>query len=131
MTNEEILNQLRTNIEAEIRREILEKVGASLTGRAIAEQAVAKQIAKTVKPKVAKTSAKPGAKRTPDEILETTEAVRKFIAAHPGANAEAIKAALGCELSVITLPIAKLLASKAISRKGVKRATRYYLKGVN
>lgn len=131
MTNEEILNNLRDQLRAEIREEIRAELIANLGGSA--PVAVAATVpapaskAKTSKPKApkAKTKAK-GEKRAPEEIAKTMSSVLSYVKQHPGSNAEAIKKSLGVELSVVVLPIQKLLASRAITRKGHRRATRYY-----
>jgi len=126
-TTEQIIENLKASIEADIRQKILTSLTADL-GSPAAEVAVkAKPSAKAApaaKTKPAKS--KPGAKRTPEEIGKTMSDVRSFVKVHPGSNAEAIKKHLGVELNVITLPIQKLLKTRTITSKGEKRATRYY-----
>lgn len=126
MTNDEILNQLREKIRAEVHAELRAELIANLGGESAPARVA--RVAKTTKLVRPARRPAPGAKRSPAEIAKTASDVQTFVAAHPGTNAEAIKTALGVELNVIELPIKKLLASKQISRKGHKRATRYYPK---
>lgn len=67
-----------------------------------------------------------GQKRDPKDLQRIVEAVGAHVTAHPGEGVELIAKHLGVATKEITLPIAKLLGSKAITRKGVKRATRYF-----
>jgi hypothetical protein len=68
----------------------------------------------------------PGPKRSPEELAKTATDVAAFVKANPGSGAEAIKTHLGLDLAAIELPIKKLLASKAMKKRGKKRATKYY-----
>jgi hypothetical protein len=72
------------------------------------------------------TNGKKGAKRDPKIIGKVTDAVKAHIKQHPGEGVEAIAKHLRLRTSEITLPIGKLLASKAITKKGAKRATKYF-----
>src|SRR5262249_28914781 len=67
-----------------------------------------------------------GGKRSPALLNRTTQRVRDHVAAHPRHGVEQIGAALGMKTAELALPIKKLLGSKHIARKGVKRATRYF-----
>lgn len=67
-----------------------------------------------------------GQKRDPKDLERIVDAVRADVKAHPGEGVEHIAKRLGVATKEITLPIAKLLETKAIARKGVKRATRYF-----
>lgn len=118
---DQILNDLRASIEADVRDGLLASLSGTAPTAPVARPARPARPARAARPA-------PGAKRSPAEIAKTASDVQTFVAAHPGTNAEAIKTALGVELNVIELPIKKLLASKQISRKGHKRATRYYPK---
>lgn len=134
-TNEEILNQLRKQIREEereaIRAEEREALRAELLAKLGDQAAAAPAPVRAAKTKVARATKRkgPGVKRSPEELAATAGKVLAFVTTHPGTNAEAIKGALGVELAEIELPIKKLLKSKLMSRKGQKRATRYYSKG--
>ena len=65
-------------------------------------------------------------RRASADVANTVERVRDYIVANPGQGAEHIGPALGLSTKQLALPITKLLASKAITRKGVRRATRYF-----
>lgn len=70
-------------------------------------------------------SGKNGAKRTPAQIAAVTERVYQYVQQHPGCSVEQLKKALKLDISEVSLPVSKLLASKRITKRGVKRATRY------
>jgi len=67
-----------------------------------------------------------GAKRAPDEIVRTRDRLYQYITSNPGQRIEQINKALGTSTKDLTLPIKKLLGSKAITSKGEKRATTYF-----
>lgn len=70
-----------------------------------------------------------GQKRSPEDLAATVKAVGEYIADHPGQGVEQIKVALGKQTSELMLPIQKLLSSRVITRKGQKRATKYFPAG--
>ncbi|MFO0686913.1 MAG: DNA-binding protein [Sandaracinus sp.] len=69
---------------------------------------------------------KKGQKRDPKDLERIVAAVRDHVKAHPGEGVEHIAKHLGVATKEITLPIAKLLDAKTITKRGVKRATRYF-----
>jgi hypothetical protein len=69
---------------------------------------------------------KKGQKRDPKDLEKIVAAVGAHVKDHPGEGVEHIAKHLGVATKEITLPIAKLLEQKAIKKKGVKRATRYF-----
>jgi len=70
--------------------------------------------------------AKSGGKRDPKVIAALVTRVGDYVKAHPGQGVEAIAKALSVSTHDITLPVTKLLAAKAIKKKGQKRATKYF-----
>lgn len=119
------------DLDGLVRQAALEAVQAALGGAkpAPAKKAAApaKAAAKAAAPaKAAAKPAKKGAKRDPKELEKLVEAVKAHITQHPGEGVETIAKQLNVSSKEITLPITKLLASKAISKKGEKRATKYY-----
>lgn len=68
----------------------------------------------------------PGAKRTSDEIEAQAASILAFLRKNPGARAEAIASHLGTPSRSLTLALKRLLATRQITRKGQKRATRYF-----
>jgi hypothetical protein len=70
--------------------------------------------------------ARNGGKRDPKKIATLTAAVAAHVKAHPGEGVETIAKHLRVATKEITLPIAKLLAAKKITKKGEKRATKYF-----
>ncbi len=71
-------------------------------------------------------STRSNGRRAAEDVANTVERVRDYIVANPGQGAEHIGPALRLTTKQLALPITKLLASKAITRKGVRRATRYF-----
>jgi hypothetical protein len=69
---------------------------------------------------------KSGQKRDPEALAAIVEAVGGYIQANPGQGVEKIGAALKLSTPEMALPIRKLLADRLITRKGQKRATKYY-----
>lgn len=70
--------------------------------------------------------AKKGGKRDPKEIAALVDAVAAWVKANPGQRVEQMAKSLRRRTSELTLPITKLLAAKAIKKKGQKRATSYF-----
>jgi len=67
-----------------------------------------------------------GAKRTSEELEALAAKLRSYVAKHPGERIEHISEALGIPSKELALPVRKLIADKAISTKGQRRATKYY-----
>lgn len=70
-----------------------------------------------------------GQKRSPEDLAATVKALGEYIAEHPGQGVEQIKVALNKQTSELMLPIQKLLTARVITRKGQKRATKYFPAG--
>ncbi len=66
-----------------------------------------------------------GAKRPQEEIAALAEKVGAFIRKNPGLRIEQINKELGTSTKDLALPLKKLIADKAISTRGKKRATTY------
>jgi ABC-type nitrate/sulfonate/bicarbonate transport system substrate-binding protein len=49
-----------------------------------------------------------------------------WIKGHPGNGVEAMAKAMGVQTKELALPIAKLLKSRHIKKRGQKRATKYF-----
>lgn len=128
------------DLDGLVRQAALEAVQAALGGvkaapakkAAPAAKPAAAAKAPAAKPAAAKPAAKPakkGAKRDPKILAKLVESVKGHISQHPGEGVEAIAKHLGVSSKEITLPITKLLADKSITKKGEKRATKYYPAG--
>src|SRR5689334_15037494 len=61
-----------------------------------------------------------GAKRPPDEIVETKNRVHSHIKANPGQRIEQINKLLGTRTSDLSLPLKKLLSEGAIRTEGAR-----------
>ena len=121
-----------------VRREALASVATALgttNGAPVARRGPGRP-RKTAAPARAATPSSPvpvakrrkGAKRDPKEIVRLTAAVAAHVKQHPGEGVEKIAGHLRVKTSELNLPIAKLLAGKTITRKGIKRATKYFPK---
>lgn len=136
MSTPDIQSRIATfvsELEAMVRAEALQAVQAALTGSAptapkaapaAAKAPTAAAPAKAPTPKAAKRSK--GAKRDPEEIARMADAVLGFIKKNPGKGVEEIGKAMGIATAELKLPILKLIEKKAVSRKGQKRATKYF-----
>lgn len=71
-------------------------------------------------------SLRKGAKRPKADIAQLEALLAKHIAKQPGQRVEQINAALGTTTRDVRLPLAKLIAAKAVKTKGTRRATTYY-----
>jgi hypothetical protein len=67
-----------------------------------------------------------GAKRPPNEIAATVDAVLRYVQKSPGGGVEAMAKALGKPTRELVLPIKKLIASGEVRTTGEKRATKYF-----
>jgi hypothetical protein len=70
--------------------------------------------------------ARAGGKRTAPEIEAQCARILAFVSKHPGQGAEAIAQGLGTSPRGLTLALKRLMANRQITRKGQKRATRYF-----
>ena len=122
-------------IRALTRQELIDALTDVLAGAAPAKRGPGRP-PKTSTPRTATASAPPsrrasrrrttGGRRAPAEVAKTIERVRDYVVANPGKGAEQICPALGVTTRELAMPMKKLLASKHITRKGVRRATRYF-----
>lgn len=71
--------------------------------------------------------AKRGGKRTAKELEQQGGALVTMIRQTPGIRADQLAKAMGVMTRDLALPIKKLLADKAITKKGQKRATAYFV----
>lgn len=71
--------------------------------------------------------AKRGGKRTAQELEQQGSALVTMIRQTPGIRADQLAKAMGVMTRDLALPIKKLLADKAITKKGQKRATAYFV----
>jgi hypothetical protein len=65
-------------------------------------------------------------KRSPEALDAVAEDLVAAITANPGQRIEELATQLGLPSRELALPARKLLASRIITRKGERRATRYY-----
>lgn len=106
------------DLTALIREAAVEKVAEALTGGAIARGRI--RAGSRI------TAVRGGGKRTSDEIDAQCEQIANYVTKNPGQGVEGIASGLGTSSKDLTLPIKKLLASKELTRKGHKRATKYF-----
>ncbi len=106
------------DLTALIREAAVEKVAEALTGSAVARG--------RIRTGGRITAIRGGGKRTSDEIDAQCEQITSYVTKNPGQGVEGIASGLGTSSKELTLPIKKLLASKELTRKGHKRATKYF-----
>jgi hypothetical protein len=68
-------------------------------------------------------------KRSSAEVDQTAGRIQTFVRSNPGLGLEAIAKGIGTTTKELKLPIIKLLASRALSKKGQKRGTKYFASG--
>ena len=140
-----ITAEYTNRIVAVVQRAIAEAVGTSIRGAAAPKPAgrrgpkpgkakaakatpVTHVAAKAAPVKhVAKASKRSkGAKRAPEEIKQTTEALLAFVKSHSGQRIEQIAKAMKVTTKDLALPAKKLLATRKLKTRGQKRATQYF-----
>lgn len=72
------------------------------------------------------TAAKPGGRRSSDEVVELAAQLLAYVAKNPGHRAEQIANALGSDTGTIRLPMKKLIANRKVRTTGQKRAMAYF-----
>jgi uncharacterized heparinase superfamily protein len=123
--NDQIAQRIKAfaaELEALVRRAAIDAVTQSL-GTAPARVAVARATGSA--PARARASSS-GGKRPPAELEAMVNKAGDWIKGNPGQGVEAMAKALGVQTKELALPIAKLLKSKAVKKRGQKRATKYY-----
>ena len=131
------------DLEGLVRKAALEAVQAALGGGAPARSAPSSARAPSAKAKPATASpAKPapastlprvkkGTRRSPEDVARAVRAIKEFLTANPGSGAEQIAKGLGIASKELALPISNLLGAKSITKKGERRATRYFVAGAS
>lgn len=126
----EAIDGRMTDIDSKIRARV-EAFVVELTSliREAAVAKVAEALGSEVTPRSrgrASVVASSGGKRTAEQIEAQCEQIIAFVAKNPGLGVEGIAAGLNTSSKELTLPIRKLISSKELSRKGHKRATKYF-----
>lgn len=67
-------------------------------------------------------------KRTSEQVDQMAAQIYEHVKKHPGASVELMAKAFKHPSKVLTLPIAKLMASKKLKTTGQKRGTKYFVK---
>lgn len=101
-----------------IREAALEKVAEAITGGTVTRG--------RTRVGARASSARTGGKRTSDQIEAQRHQIASYVAKNPGLGVEGIASGLGTTSKELTLPIKKMLAAKELTRKGHKRATKYF-----
>jgi hypothetical protein len=68
------------------------------------------------------------AKRTPEDVAKTGEAVVAYVAKNPGESVEQIGKALGAKTKELALPIIRMIEAKKLRTTGKRRGTKYFAK---
>ncbi len=129
----DIERQIAKRVEAFVAElsDLLRRAALQQAAEILSEQAegVAPKRGRRARRTVNVRRAKKGSRRSQKQIDGLAKRLLSDIKANPGRRVEEIVKDLGVPTRDVNLPIKKLLASKAISRKGQRRATRYYPKG--
>jgi hypothetical protein len=65
-------------------------------------------------------------RRSLDDLAATSGMIVKYVRSHPGSNSETIRKELGIAKPKWARPLAMALAEKKLTKKGEKRATKYW-----
>jgi hypothetical protein len=120
--------QIQTEVEsfvAKIKGLVYEEMLSALSGAANGQPSRKATVVRMTKRSV---TGRTGQKRDPEALAALIGKTGEYINANPGQGVEQIGAALNTGTAALALPIKKLLASKVITRKGQKRATKYFPK---
>lgn len=112
-----LVDQFVTDLEALVREAAIESVERALGGS---------PAPRATTPTRGKARRKKGQKRTADEIAAAEKRITTYVRDNPGRRVEQIAKALDASTKELALPIQHLLEEGAISKQGVKRATRYF-----
>ena len=70
-------------------------------------------------------------RRTPEQLAALCSKIASYVNSHPGKGVEAIGAALGLASVEMQRPVAVLLETKKLKKKGKLRGTTYYARGAS
>ena len=119
-----------SELEELVRRAAIDAVTQSLGSGASAPSARSAPSAAAASAPAAKAPARravsKGGKRPPEELAAMVTKAGDWIKSNPGHGVEDMAKALSVQTKELALPIAKLLKSKTIKKRGQKRATKYY-----
>jgi hypothetical protein len=82
------------------------------------------KLGRTAKPAMSR-----GGKRSSEDVAAMAEKIAAFVRSNPGARIEGIATGLGMPSKELKLPVIKLLGSRALTKKGQKRGTQYFVAG--
>ncbi len=122
------LSQLVKNSALESVRSALGETGAP-TKRGPAKRGPGRPPSTGVNAPATRPAAKRGGKRTTEQVDQMAERLKTFVQSHPGLGLEAIGKGLNVSTHDLKLPVIKLLAARALSKKGEKRGTKYFPAG--
>lgn len=119
------VNEFVTGLEKLLQQEALDQIRLAFGSVPSAAKATLAREPRTKRE--SKAISKTGVKRAPNELSKLTAKVAKFVQSNPeGANIAVIRKALNVSSRELFLPIRKLLTEKLITKKGERRATRYF-----
>ncbi len=113
-----IMRQFANDMREAIRADLLEELSGG-SGRARA---------KSSRASLPMAAHGKGQKRSPEALQKTVDRLHAHIRKNPGQRIEIIASALGVPTKDLNLPVKKLIASKAVTTRGQKRATSYSAK---
>lgn len=121
-----------SELEDLVRRAAIEAVTTSLGGTMAPRPAAPRPAAAppaaaaAAAPKAPKRPSQQGGKRPPEELAAMVTRTAEWIKSNPAHGVEDMAKALNVQTKELALPIAKLLKSRTIKKRGLKRATKYY-----
>jgi hypothetical protein len=115
-----ILEDFSNQIRAEVQRQAMAALNGGFDHAPSRTASTGKQAARAVH------SDSKGAKRDPALIEKLQSNLLAFVKTNPGLRIEQINKQLGTTTKELTLPIRKLIASKAMRTSGAKRSTTYH-----
>jgi hypothetical protein len=113
-----IINDFADQLTATVRQAVIDEILGAVPGRSSSEKRAA------ARPQGARRAK--GEKRPAKEIAETVETLLSYIKKHPGERIEQIATGLKTSTRELHLPTKKLIATKKVTARGQKRATRYF-----
>lgn len=118
--------QIYRQLVAKIREEITREVFQTLRG--VPRVISARRPVARVSPAPAVPPLPSSGRRSKADMAKTVEAVRAYVARHPGQSKPEIAKGLGVAIDQLHTPLDKLKASKVVVMKGTRKQARYSIK---
>jgi hypothetical protein len=110
---------------------VQEALGQKTSGRTAPRKKARRAAAGRPKKKAAARKSSGRVRRSPEQLQALCSKIASYVNSHPGKGVEAIGAALGLATSEMQRPVAVLLETKKLKKKGKLRGTTYYARGAS